>query len=85
MALKRNLFFVLKPFLSHISKFRENHIGESCYIIGNGISLKWFDLKFITDKPTFSLNYFIAHKIHKDLNINYDMILEPFFFIHLTE
>ncbi|MEA3544823.1 MAG: hypothetical protein U9R69_06330 [Thermodesulfobacteriota bacterium] len=39
-----------------IARFRNLHVGESCYIIGNGPSLNRMDLRPLRDKITFGLN-----------------------------
>jgi len=39
-----------KPLLSKIHRFKDIHRGESCYLIGGGISIKSFDLAAFSDK-----------------------------------
>ena len=85
MILKKKLFLIVKPLLSQIDKFREKHTGETCYIFGNGISLKWFDLEVFKDKPAFSINFLMAHKSFKTLNVNYNLIVHPYFFYPLNK
>lgn len=51
-----------------LAKFRDKHVGESCYIIGNGPSLKRMDLSPLRDKITFGLNkiYLLFDKLGFD-------------------
>lgn len=49
----------------NLSQFRDIHQGESCYVIGDGASLKWFDLSVFQDKPTFVLCFLFLHKEFK--------------------
>ncbi|WP_199294633.1 6-hydroxymethylpterin diphosphokinase MptE-like protein [Anabaena sp. FACHB-1237] len=54
-----------------IAKFKDIHKGESCFIIGNGPSLKNMDLSPLKNYHTFGLNkiYLMFDKV--DLNLSY--------------
>ena len=60
---ERLLWFIEN--FSGISKFRNKHVGESCYIIGNGPSLKRMNLQPLRNKITFGLNkiYLLFEKL----------------------
>ena len=47
--IKKILFKVMDPILSRVSSLKNHHAGESCYIIGDGVSIKWFDLASFSD------------------------------------
>ena len=62
-------------------KLKNKHLGEECYIFGDGVSLKYFDLNKFNDKPSIVSNNFIFHKHFNKLNIKYYAIYEPFWFL----
>lgn len=62
-------------------KFRGIHDGETCYIFGDGPSIKWFDLKEFNDHPAICCNMFPFHKDFDDLNVKYVICVEPWIFV----
>ena len=77
---KKIIFKIADPITSKIKSLKNKHHGESCYIFGDGISIKWFDLSAFSDKPGIFLNKIIFHKQSKFLNIKYGIFLEPWYF-----
>jgi len=77
---KKLLFKVMDPILSRLGELKNCHNGESCYIIGDGSSIKYFDMSAFSDKPAFSLNKIFYHKQSNLLNIKYGLFIEPFMF-----
>ena len=62
MDIKNNVLFTLsKGILGKNKKFKNIHEGESCYIFGNGISLKDMDLKKFSDKTSIGCGYLFLH------------------------
>ena len=51
-----------------LKALRDTHMGEKCFIIGNGPSLKADDLEIIREKGIFSLASKGIYKIFKDTN-----------------
>ena len=49
-------------------KLKNKHLGEECYIFGDGVSLKYFNLNKFNDKPSIVSNNFIFHKHFNKLN-----------------
>jgi len=78
--LKKILFKISNNILRRVETIKNSHCGESCYIIGDGVSIKWFDLSFFSDKPVIALNKIVFHKQSKFLNIKYSIFLEPWYF-----
>lgn len=78
--LKNTLFQLSKPILQKSSKFYNIHKGESCYIFGDGISIKFFDLKNFTDKIGIACNYIPFHNDFNYLNAQYCVNSAPYFF-----
>jgi len=71
---------VSSPELGKIKKFYNVHSGESCYIFGDGISLKSMDINCFLDKQAIVCNYFIFHKDFNRLNCSYLVNCAPFYF-----
>jgi len=74
------LFKLSQPELDKIQRYKDIHRGESCYIIGDGISLKWFDLKEFSNKISISISLIPFHKEFSVINTKYLMLMEPFWF-----
>ena len=81
--LKKNLFEISKPITNKTLQFKNQHLNQSCYIFGDGVSLKWFDLEAFANKPSILLNKFILHKDANKLDLKYHFLIEPFFFLSL--
>mgnify|MGYP006081076645 CR=1 FL=1 len=62
------------------TKFKDLHKGKSCYLFGNGSSLKYYDLKLFNDRASIGCGAFFAHKDFKDLNLKYYYVSHPLFF-----
>ena len=68
--------------MSSWKSFDNIHKGESCYIFGNGPSIKWFDLSHFKDKIAISTGQLHYHKdCGKLKNIKYFSLVEPWFFV----
>ena len=79
-ALKKIILPFVKPELQKVNKLRNLHNGESCYLIGNGITLKWFDLEAFSDKISISCGSLPFHNDFHKLNVKYMSYIEPWFF-----
>jgi hypothetical protein len=66
--------------LGKIKKFHDIHKGESCYIFGDGVSLKSMDLLRFSDKQAIACNYFPFHKEFVALSCSYCVVCAPYFF-----
>ena len=64
----RILFNISERILNRNSKFHNMHRGESCYLFGNGSSLKYFDLDQFTDRPTIGCGQLFLHRDYSKLN-----------------
>jgi hypothetical protein len=71
---------VFTPLLERNRRFKGLHQGESCYIIGNGASLKNMDLKSFSDLPAIGTNFLCIHNDVGLLNLRYYVLPEPSFF-----
>jgi len=81
MTLKNKILNTLiKKNLIRNQRFENLHNGESCYIIGNGSSLKYYDLKKFNDKVTIGCNNLFAHRNFNDLNVKYYYTGHPFLY-----
>lgn len=67
-------------FLNKTEVFKNLHKGESCYIMGDGVSLKWFNLRNFSDKKVIALSYIFFHKDSSFLKYDLGLLTEPFYF-----
>jgi hypothetical protein len=61
-------------------RFSGIHDGETCYIFGDGPSVKWFDLASFGDHPAICCNLFPFHKDFDKLDVRYCTMIEPWIF-----
>jgi len=73
------LRYIFNPILARNRQFVGRHEGETCYIFGNGASLKNMDLCLFSDHPAIGLNFLCLHNDFSMLNATYYVIAEPFF------
>ena len=74
------LFEATKNILTRNERFRDIHKGESCYIFGNGASIKYFDIEQFNDRITIGCGLLFLHKDFKKLNTKYYYTGHPFFY-----
>jgi hypothetical protein len=67
-------------FTGGLKKFKGIEQGASCYIFGDGPSIKFFDLKNFKDKPSICCGMIPFHIDFKELNVRYITLVEPWFF-----
>ena len=79
---KNSLLKISSPILRKVNVFHNAHRGESCYIFGDGVSVKWFELKSFNDRICFTLGVLPFHKRSADLNIKYSLLAVSY--THLT-
>lgn len=79
-VLKDLLVPLAKPLLSKIHRFKDAHRGESCYLMGDGISVKWFDLGAFGDKTTIPCGWIPFHNDFNKLSVKYLSLVEPWWF-----
>jgi hypothetical protein len=78
--LNKILFKVFSKKLKQNVKFKDIHKGESCYIFGNGASLKYFDLKMFNDRVSIGCGSLFSHIDINHINLKYHYIAHPLFF-----
>ena len=66
--------------LNRNSKFHNIHRGESCYIIGNGSSIKYFDLEQFDDRVSIGCGQLFLHNDYSKLDVRYYYTGHPFFY-----
>lgn len=76
--------YILKPLvyliLKRNNRFQNKYKGQEAYLVGDGISIKYFDLKYFSDKLSIPISYIHYHKDAELLNICFSIINEPFYF-----
>lgn len=70
---------LLSPALAKNKKFLNLHENETCYIIGNGGSLKYMNLESFNDHIAIGINHLCLHKDLNKLNLKYYVLVESFF------
>lgn len=60
-----------------LSKFKNVHEGEDCFVIGNGPSLNNMDLRLLNNYYTFGLNKIYLIFSRQDLTITYHVCVNP--------
>jgi len=78
--LKSSLSSLVKPVLSKIHRYKDAHRGESCYLMGDGVSVKWFELSAFDDKAAIPCGFIPFHKDFDKLNSEYFILAEPWWF-----
>ena len=63
-----------------LEKFSNIHHGETCYIFGDGPSLKWFDIKNFSNHPAICCNLLPFHNDFEKLDVKYCLMMEPWIF-----
>ena len=63
--------------MKKLSRFENKHLGESCFIIGNGPSLNRMDLTLLKPQVCFGLNKIYLHPDFSQLDINYHVSVNP--------
>jgi hypothetical protein len=74
---------IAKPLLSKVHRYKEIHKGESCYLVGDGVSVKWFDLGAFSDRITIPCGYTPFHNEFNKLSVQYLTLVEPWWFYPL--
>jgi len=68
-------------FTRGLMKFRNIHKGETCYIFGDGPSVKWFDFSEFVDHPSICCGMIPFHRDFELLNAKYYVLVEPWLFV----
>jgi hypothetical protein len=71
---------VTKFFTSGLKKYRNLHKGETCYVFGDGPSIKCFDLTCFSDYPAICCGMMPFHNDFQFLDVRYITLVEPWIF-----
>lgn len=66
--------------LGRVRRFKDIHRGDSCYLFGDGVSVKSMDLSLFSDKISFASNYLPFHNDFNNLNCLYCVWPAPYAF-----
>ena len=86
--MQEKLPIILKSFISFTSVFlcfglykrRNSESDKSCYVFGDGPSIKYMDLKLFANLPSIATNEIINHVDFENLDCKYWIMPEPLFF-----
>lgn len=93
--MKKKIFLFLKQLLGAFwyahrflvlknKKLENIHKGETCFILGNGGSLKYYDISKISNRfPTIVCSYSLIDKRIESLNVQYFVVAETYFLYSL--
>lgn len=73
-----------RPILKKIERYKDIHHGESCYLFGDGISVKYFNLKNFNDKISIPCGFLLFHNDFDELHSPYAMLIESYYFYLFT-
>ena len=80
--LQSRVGYILRRIIERNNIRIENiHEGESCYIFGDGHSIKYYDLSNFNDKVGIACNHFPFHKDFNKTNTKYAILIEPYYFM----
>jgi hypothetical protein len=68
-------------FTGQLERFRNRHEGDTCYIFGDGPSIKWFDFGEFGDHPAICCGMIPFHKDFHKLDVRYVALVEPWLFV----
>ena len=80
--LNKLLLKLSTPTLERNLKFKNLHKGESCYIFGDGVSLKDMNLENFSDKVSFASNLLCFHNNFSKLNVKYYVMPAAYWFFY---
>ncbi len=72
---------VSNTFTNRLEKFSNLHEGGTCYIFGDGPSIKWFDLNEFADHPAICCGIIPFHNDFTKLDAKYYVLIEPWLFV----
>lgn len=78
--IKEMLAIIARPLLSKIHRYKDTRRGQSCYLIGGGVSIKWFDLGVFSIKESIPCQYIPFHNDFHKLQVEHVLMPEPYFF-----
>lgn len=73
-----------RPILRRIERYKNIHRGESCYLFGDGISIKYFDLNKFTNKISIPCGFLLFHNDFDVLHTPYAQLIETYYFYPFT-
>ena len=66
--IRKLIWWISYPLLRRINRIHNSHLGETCYLFGDGVSLKYFDLKHFSNHVALVSNALPFHNDFKHLN-----------------
>ena len=83
-------WFMHKPLVFRNKRFKDIHRGETCYILANGGSLKYYDISKLPKRDTITCSYALIDKRLNSMNVKYfvhtdSYTLYPFLLIIIQE
>lgn len=78
--IKNALFSLSAKKLEKINDYYQRYKGESCYLVGDGVSIKYFDLGLFVDKMAIPCGCLPFHNDFEKLHVEHCLLVEPWWF-----
>ena len=75
--IRKLIWWISYPLLRRINRIHNSHLGETCYLFGDGVSLKYFDLKHFSNHVALVSNALPFHNDLKHLNTAFWVTVGP--------
>ncbi len=72
---------VADVFTGRLERFSNRHEGETCFIFGDGPSIKWFDFGELGNHSAICCGMIPFHKDFDKLDVKYISLVEPWLFV----
>lgn len=74
-----------KRYMKRNAELKDKYKGETCYILGNGPSIKNLDMTLLQGKYTFAVNGFYESPFYEELKPEFYCVYDKFEFANRTE
>lgn len=78
--LRKAAYLACFPLLRRVRRFQGLHKGQTCFIFGDGTSVKYYDLSKFDNHLGIAVNHFHLHNEFQKTKTAYWLCIEPFYF-----
>ena len=72
--------FLINKYLKKNKIFKNMYLGQTCYVFGNGVSLKKYDLKNFTNYKSIICGWLYLHNQISKLDVAAEVYIHPYIF-----
>ena len=77
--------FIMKIPLRENTRFKNIYDGQTCFIFGNGASIKYMNLSDFKNNKSIAINLMVLHEDFHELDCCAYVLPESYFFINILE